>query len=250
MAFTLRNNVGRALTYTELDTNFTNPSYANFGTATGAAIGDVKMSGNLTVGGTASALSMSGMITGVGSVSTDVNSANDTGSMSIRSSSISTVASISFHRPAAFAINMGVGTDNVFRIGGWSASSNCLQMDSVGNLTMLNNVTAYSDERFKTNWRDLPADYVDQLATIKHGIYDRTDVEATQVGVSAQSLQEILEHAVLTSTDGILSVAYGNAALVSAVELAKRVVELQKIVDSQQAQIDQINATLASLVNK
>ena len=47
MAFTLRNTVGRALTYTELDTNFTNPSYANFGTATGASTGQVIASSSI-----------------------------------------------------------------------------------------------------------------------------------------------------------------------------------------------------------
>lgn len=47
MAFTLRNTKGSALTYTELDANFTAPSYGNFGTATGAATGEVRASGNV-----------------------------------------------------------------------------------------------------------------------------------------------------------------------------------------------------------
>lgn len=90
------------------------------------------------------------------------------------------------------------------------------------------NVTAYSDERLKTNWRPLPKDYVEQLALVKSGIFDRTDNEfaKTQVGVSAQSLRKPLWHAVLEGQDGYLSVNYGAAALVSTVELAKRVVEL------------------------
>ena len=145
---------------------------------------------------------------------------------------------------------MGLDPDGVFRIGGWSAAITVLALDMSGNLTLTANVTAYSDERYKTNWRNLPINFVDQLATVKHGIYDRTDLKTTQVGVSAQSLQKILEHAVLTSTDGTLSVAYGNAALLSAVELAKRVVELQKSVDSQQKQIEQINNTLSLMANK
>ncbi len=91
---------------------------------------------------------MAGLITGRSSGSTDVNSANDQGSISIRGST-TTVAAMSFHRTGAYAINMGLGTDNVFRIGGWSASSNAFQMDGSGNLTMLNNVTAYSDARLK-----------------------------------------------------------------------------------------------------
>ena len=88
------------------------------------------------------------------------------------------------------------------------------------------NVTAYSDERLKTNWRDLQPDFIEQLAKVKHGIYDRTDQEMTQVGVSAQSLQPVMPNAVIED-DGKMSVAYGNAALVAAIKLAKRVVALE-----------------------
>ena len=49
---------------------------------------------------------------------------------------------MSFHRTGAYAINMGLGTDNVFRIGGWSASANCLQLTGTGNLTVLGTATA------------------------------------------------------------------------------------------------------------
>lgn len=98
------------------------------------------------------------------------------------------------------------------------------------NLTCGGTVTANSDERLKTNWRDLPEDFIDRLAGVKHGVYDRTDIEATQVGVSAQSLQALLEQAVLVGEDGTLSVAYGNAALVACIQLAQRVVALEQTV--------------------
>jgi hypothetical protein len=90
-------------------------------------------------------------------------------------------------------------------------------------------VAGSSDARLKTNWRDLPADFIEQLAKVKAGVYDRTDYETliTQVGVSAQSLQPVLEHAVLADEKGMLSVAYGNAALVAAIKLAERIVELE-----------------------
>ena len=190
----------------------------------------------------ATSASFSGLITGRPSVGTDVNSNNDTGSLSVRSDSAN-AASISFHRTGAYAINMGLGTDNIFRIGGWSASANAFRMDGSGNLTMLANVTAYSDERVKTNWRDLRPDFVERLAKVKHGIYDRTDQVSTQVGVSAQSLQKIMEHAVMENADGQLSVAYGNAALVSAVKLAKRVVD-------QEARIQQLETLINTILNK
>ena len=97
-----------------------------------------------------------------------------------------------------------------------------------GNFTATGNVTANSDERLKTNWRSLSEDFVQQLAGVKSGVFDRIDMEGlTQAGVSAQSLQAVLPHVVSKGLDGILSVNYGNAALVAAVELAKRVVRLE-----------------------
>jgi hypothetical protein len=178
-------------------------------------------SGNPFPGGT-----FTGLIVGVSSASTDVNSANDTGSISIRGSA-STVASVSFHRTGAYAINMGLGTDNVFRIGGWSASADAFRMSGTGNLTMLGSVTALSDERYKTNWRPVQNDFVSKLSKIKSGVYDRTDEKLTQVGVSAQSLQTLMPEAVLSDNEGKLSVSYGSAALVSAIELSKVVEELR-----------------------
>lgn len=103
-----------------------------------------------------------------------------------------------------------------------------MTLDASGNLVATANVTAYSDERLKTNWRDLPENFLESLAGVKVGVYDRVDVAETQVGVSAQSLAKVVPEAVHTDEDsGYLSVAYGNAALAACVELAKRVVELE-----------------------
>jgi hypothetical protein len=131
------------------------------------------------------------------------------------------------HRPGAYGLNIGLDSDNVFRIGGWSASANRMQMDMSGNLTMAGNVTANSDEKLKTNWRSVQENFVAKLAKVKSGIYDRIDQDLTQVGVSAQSLQTLLPEAVGSDKEGTLNVAYGNAALVAAIELAKVVEELR-----------------------
>jgi hypothetical protein len=133
----------------------------------------------------------------------------------------------SMHRPGAFGLNIGLDSDNVFRIGGWSASTNRFQMDMTGNLTMAGNVTAYSDERLKKDWAELPDDFIVRLAEIKHGTFTRLDGGLRQVGVSAQSLQNLLPEAVIEQS-GYLSVAYGNAALAAVIELSKRVLELEK----------------------
>jgi hypothetical protein len=116
-------------------------------------------------------------------------------------------------------------TANYIHYGSFSTSSGLTYNGT--DFTCGGNVTAYSDERVKTNWRDLPADFIERLAKVKHGIYDRTDQEITQVGVGAQSLRPVMEHAVTEGEDGKLSVAYGNAALVACIQLAQRVVELE-----------------------
>jgi hypothetical protein len=108
------------------------------------------------------------------------------------------------------------------------------------------NITAYSDERLKTNWRDMPDNYVSRLAKVKVGIYDRIDTEnGTQVGVSAQSFQELLPQAITTAKDDMqtLSVNYGGAALASAVELAKDNCELR-------VRIERLEALINSILNK
>ena len=98
---------------------------------------------------------------------------------------------------------------------------------NAGNLVCTGNITAYSDETLKTNWRDLPTDFVESLAELQHGIYTRIDSGDDQAGISAQKLQRFLAAAVQTDQKGKLSVAYGNAAMVSAVQLAKRLIALE-----------------------
>lgn len=120
-----------------------------------------------------------------------------------------------------------------------------------GNVRTYNNanfisggdVTAYSDETVKTNWRELPSDYIERLAKVKYGIYDRTDCKKTQVGCGAQSLQSLLPNAIVKDADGKLSVAYGNAAMVSSIKLAERVVE-------QDARIAELERLISKLIGE
>ena len=99
------------------------------------------------------------------------------------------------------------------------------------------NVTAYSDDRIKSDWAPLAEDFVSRLANVKNGTFTRIDTHERQIGVSAQSLQDVAPEGVLEGK--YLSVAYGNVALASAVELAKEVVDLRNRV-----------AQLESLINK
>jgi hypothetical protein len=119
----------------------------------------------------------------------------------------------------------------------WAVNSiDKLSLDSTGNLTASGNVTAYSDERLKKDWGPVAVDFVSKLADVKSGTYTRIDnSDVRQAGVSAQSLQSVLPETVIEDIDGNLSVAYGNAALVSAVELAKELVALRKRVEELEA---------------
>ena len=150
-------------------------------------------------------------------------------------------AVMSFHRGGYYAVNFGLDSDNVMRIGGWSASANLFQMDMSGNLTMAANVTAYSDETLKKDWAPVQEGFVAKLAKVKSGTYTRIDSGERQAGVGAQSFQPLLPETVLTDNAGKLSVAYGNAAMVSAVELAKDNVELR-------ARIEKLEALVAKLI--
>jgi len=97
---------------------------------------------------------------------------------------------------------------------------------STGALTAVS-VVSSSDERLKENWRDLPDTFLDDLSEVKHGSYSRIGKEWREVGVTAQSLMEVLPEAVNADDKGMLSVSYGNAALVAAIELAKEVKKLR-----------------------
>ncbi len=102
---------------------------------------------------------------------------------------------------------------------------------TTGNLTATGNVTGYSDERLKSDWATLDPNFLTKLAGIKYGTYTRIDTRERQVGVSAQALSAVLKEAVAEDSEGFLSVAYGNAALVACVELAKEVVSLRSRLD-------------------
>jgi hypothetical protein len=109
-----------------------------------------------------------------------------------------------------------------------------LTIDDSGNLVATGNITANSDERLKNDWAPLAEDFIEKLAKVKSGTFTRTATKERNAGVSAQSLQEILPEAVHKNPDdpdGYLSVAYGNAALVACIELAKEVQRLRALLE-------------------
>jgi hypothetical protein len=116
-----------------------------------------------------------------------------------------------------------------FHFGTATAAASQFTMVSNGNFTASGNVTAYSDERLKKDWVGVDSDFVERLAQVKSGTYTRIDSGERQAGASAQDMQKLLPETVIG--DDTLSLAYGNAALVAAIELAKQVVELKKEIE-------------------
>jgi hypothetical protein len=140
-------------------------------------------------------------------------------------------AIMSFHRGGQYAINMGLDSDNVFRIGGWSAPANLLQMDMSGNLTMANNVAAYSDRRLKTNLEPI-TDALEKVQSLTGYTYTRIDNGQRQTGLVAQDVQEVLPEAVMDDGEH-LSLAYGNMVGL-----------LVEAIKAQQARIDALERRL------
>jgi hypothetical protein len=121
----------------------------------------------------------------------------------------------------------GSNTQVQYNSGGSFAGSGNLVFDGT-NLTCGGDITAFSDEALKMNWRGFPDDFIERLSQVQNGIYDRIDAAITQVGVGAGSLQQVMPDAVKQNEEGTMSVSYGNAALAAVIELAKRVVALEK----------------------
>ena len=121
-----------------------------------------------------------------------------------------------------------------------SGTTNHFTFDASGNFTATGNVTAYSDERLKKDWATLSADFVDRLAGVKHGTYTRIDTGERQAGASAQGVQELLPEVVMAAKDGTLSLAYGNAALVAAIQLAQELVHTRNRVTQLEAKLARI----------
>ena len=133
---------------------------------------------------------------------------------------------MSFHRPGSYAINMGLDTDNVFRIGGWSASANRIQLDMSGNFTAAGNITAYSDIRLKTNIVTIK-NALETVSKMRGVNFTRIDTEENGTGVIAQEMQELVPEVVMEDNDGNLSVAYGNLVgyLIEAIKELKAEIE-------------------------
>jgi hypothetical protein len=234
-----------------LSGNATTSSSTSGNAATATALQTARTIGGVSFNGTAN-INLPGVNT-AGNQNTSGSSASCTGNSATATTATTANAlnaanNYSVTRLTATPNTSGVSTGitavngdmTAYRSGGTtgviylsSAGSHYLYWDGTnynlnsGNLVCTGNVTAYSDERLKKDWAELPENFLSQLARIKHGTYTRIDSGDRQAGVSAQQMQAFLPEVVQTDEKGNLTLAYGNAALVAAVKLAERVVALE-----------------------
>jgi hypothetical protein len=176
-------------------------------------------------------------------VTSNANSANGASTIVARDSSgnfngNTITAAASFSGPGTgltgTAASLTAGTATSANALNASNSYNVVNLTASGTVTGAT-VTANSDERLKTDWTDVTPDFIAKLAQVKHGVFSRKSNGNREPGVSAQSLIPALPEAVVQGEDGFLSVNYGGAALVAAIELAKVVEELRAEIDELKA---------------
>jgi hypothetical protein len=152
-----------------------------------------------------------------------------TGIFEIGDPSGNTPATMSFHKQG-YAINMGLDTDNIFRLGGWSQGANTYRWtsDTSGNFTATGNVTAYSDFRLKKDL-EVIQNALSKVEQLTGYTYTRIDSGERQTGILAQDALKVIPE-VVNSNGEYMSVAYGNMVglLIEAIkELNFKVEDLQ-----------------------
>ena len=106
-------------------------------------------------------------------------------------------------------------------------SYNIVNLTASGYVYASGDVTAYSDERLKTNIQTI-TNALDMVSALRGTAFVK-DGKAN-IGVIAQEVQKVLPQVVHESQDGFLSVAYGNIVglLIEAVKELKAEVEILK----------------------
>ena len=169
-------------------------------------------------------------------------------------------AGFAFHKGGYYAVNMALDSDNVIRIGGWSASSNRWQLDMSGNMYASGNVTAYSsDRRLKKNIEVIknPIEMIKQLRGVYFDWEDFVDeigfspIDRHDIGVIAQEVQAVIPMAVKpapfdTGSEGKSESGQNYIT----VQMEKIVPLLIEVVKKQQEEIEDLKKLVYDLINK
>ena len=222
-AFNLLRNTAVAGDFSTSTTPFSFSSTDN-----ASLLGSLAVGANLTVAGTVAVTETLG-VTGQTTFGAAVNVPNAVGLFSKNAAGTATIQLIKLGNDNNMDVQLVTGA--AFRVINQAYTVALLNCDSNGNLTVTGNVTAFSDERMKCDWHPLPRDLVEMAAQATAGTYTQKTTGERQAGVVAQEWLSILSEVVgLDEASGMYSMAYGNAALVLACELAKRVVALEALV--------------------
>ena len=134
-----------------------------------------------------------------------VNGSNSTGMYVYSNTGSSYGAIMAFHRSGIYAVNMGLDSDNVIRIGGWSASGSRWQLDMSGNMYAAGNITAYSsDVRLKENIVTIN-NAIDKVKQLRGVYYDWkpivdslgfNPIDRHDIGVIAQETELVIPQAI------------------------------------------------------
>lgn len=91
------------------------------------------------------------------------------------------------------------------------------------------NLSAFSDERVKRDWKTLPDDILERFAEIQLcGTYENTETGRRMAGISAQKFRAVFPEVVTGDEKTYLGVVYANAALTLVHKLTQRVLELEE----------------------
>jgi hypothetical protein len=130
-----------------------------------------------------------------------------------------------------------------------AGGTQALVLDASSNLTATGNVTAYSDERLKTDI-EIITDPIGKILQLDGVTFTRIDSGQRGLGVIAQQVQRVLPELIVVDQNGYLSVAYGNLTglLIEGVKAHEHdISQLKSQVAAQQLMIEQLMSRLSAL---
>ena len=132
-----------------------------------------------------------------------------------------------------FAVSIADANTTYSAGNGLSLSGTTFAMSGsfTGSFTATGDITAYSDDRLKTNVKTIDG-ALDKVSKVRGVTFERIEDGSVSTGVVAQELAAVLPEAVKTDANGMHHVAYGNITglLIEAVkELSAQVEELKSL---------------------
>jgi hypothetical protein len=130
-----------------------------------------------------------------------------------------------------------------------TGGTQALVLDASSNLTATGNVTAFSDQRLKTDI-EIITDPIGKILQLDGVTFTRIDSGQRGLGVIAQQVQKVLPELIVVDENGYLSVAYGNLTglLIEGVKAHEQdISQLKSQVVAQQLMIEQLMLRLSAL---